>query len=243
MSGLNEDLLLSESDEPPIDAHEIVQSISSPFVKRTLPIPRKPNDLPAPTKTMSYVSDSSDDEHKPSVKKMAVSENIVKKKCGVLLSISGENSKKIEANSKNGNIEKRNMYISIDKAQLDRYDINFLKGDVRNVRKIVSGMCHSLRFWLAAKFCKSLGSTAGLKKPSIITKAKVCKLLGIDIKQFKGMQKKIKGKSFLDYAGLSPLEYHCLQRRTHARHIKKYALNLSCKTVQHVISVLDSDTD
>lgn len=215
-SGLNEDLFLSESDELPIDidASEIIHSISSPPVQWTLPIPRKPNDLPAPSK----------------VKKLATSKTVTKRK-------------RVENSKKNGTVEKRNMYIPITQAQLDRYDINFLKGDVGNVRKIVSGMCHSLRFWLTAKFCKSLERSAGGRKKGALSKAEVCKRLGIDINRFKTMERKTKGKTFLDYDRLSPLEFSCLRRRSHARYIKKYAQNLSCKTVQYVISVLPSDSD
>lgn len=215
-SGLNEDLFLSESDELPIDidASEIIHSISSPPVQWTLPIPRKPNDLRAPSK----------------VKKLATSKTVTKRK-------------RVENSKKNGTVEKRNMYIPITQAQLDRYDINFLKGDVGNVRKIVSGMCHSLRFWLTAKFCKSLERSAGGRKKGALSKAEVCKRLGIDINRFKTMERKIKGKTFLDYDRLSPLEFSYLRRRSHARYIKKYAQNLSCKTVQYVISVLPSDSD
>lgn len=103
MNVLLEDLNLSESEELSMDAHEIVQSISSPFVNRILPIPRKPNDLPGPSK-VPYISDNSHDDE-PSNKKLAISKNIVKKK----RDFSRRNSKKIDANGKKNNIEKRNI--------------------------------------------------------------------------------------------------------------------------------------
>lgn len=233
LSGLEDDLRLSESDELSIDAPEIIKSISSPPEKRILPIPRKLDYVPAP-----YVSDS-DEENEPPNKNLAASKKFggsVKKKRGsVLSSVLSENS------NKNDEIEKRNMYIRIDQAQLDRYDINFLEDSEKNVHEIVKGMCHSLRFWLAVKFCNSLGSARGLKKANVMSKAKVCKLLGIKYKSFCVLKPKIKSKTFSDFDGLSPLEYQCLQRRTHADEIREYALNLESPEVRYVISVLDSD--
>lgn len=242
-SGLEDDLSISESDEPPVDVHEVIQSILSPREKRTLPIPRKPDYVSVPYECTPYNSD--DSENQPLNKKSASSKKVggngKKKRGSVLSPVLGENSNKVDGNKvKKVEIEKRNMYIRIDQAQLDKYNVDFLTGNEKDVRKIVSGMCHSLRYWLAIKFCNLLGSTPGTKKSNVMTKAKVCRLLGIEFGSFKASHGKIRKefKSFLDHDGLSPLEYCCLDRRTHAQKIKEYALNLDCPTVQHVISAL-----
>lgn len=238
-SGLEDDLLLSESDETTFDAYEIVKSMSSTscitLKKRTLPVPRKPDYVPAPY----YFSD---DENESPNKNLAASKNFStggKKKRGSILSpVLSENSNKIDGkNTKRVKIEKRSMYIRINQTQLDGYHIGFLQGDEKIVRKTISDMCHSLRFWLAIKFCAQLSSEKGMKKLGVLTQAKVCNFLGIPYDSFNSIRRKIGSKTFTDFDGLSPLEYSCLNKRTHANKIEELASNLDDPLVQHVISV------
>lgn len=241
-SGLEDDLSLSSSDGLSLDAYDIIKPtlLSSPncrlsLRKRTLPIPRKPDYVPKP-----YQSDHSNDENEPPESNLVVSkrnDSSGKRKLNRnSTSILSENSNKIYINdTKIQKIEKRNMFIRVNQVQLDSYDINFLKRNEKNVRAEVSGMCHSLRFWLAVKFSSSLTRTKGLPKSGALTKAKICRLLGIDGNSF--FKSRVTVRDFSKFDGLSPLEFSNLKKCTHLKIIKRLALNFHSPLVQNIISV------
>lgn len=66
---------------------------------------------------------------------------------GPLLDINLESSEANSEEAKAEEFELREMFVTtITQADLDRYDFKFLDGDETEVRKIITNMCHSLRF-------------------------------------------------------------------------------------------------
>lgn len=236
---LDDDLYLSDKEESDFVEYESLLQSPHPcrliFKKKVVPIARKTDYDAGP-----HQSDGSNDENEPPNANLVASrDNVVQKQNDN--SVSHLNKKSVNINSKKTKdvqLEKRNMFIPITQVELDSYNLDFLKGDEENIRKKISGMCHSLRFWLAAKFSGSLTRTKGLAKSGTMTIVKICRLLGIDNNSFRKFFSKPENQSKVpsDFDGYSPLEFHNLKKCAHPKIIESLALNLNSSLVQNVIS-------
>lgn len=139
------------------------------------------------------------------------------------------------ANAKKWSLERRRMLIPIKPEDLNDYDIDFIMRDDEKTRAAIQDMCHSLRFWLAAKFCANLPSTRGLKKPGVLTQKAICLRLGIDPDNFKSKKSSISTQSPADFGGLSPVEYASKTRHSQIDVIRDYASNLDDPCVKSIL--------
>lgn len=132
--------------------------------------------------------------------------------------------------------ELRNVFVRILPEDLEKYPMDYLKGNKERVRREISEMCHSLRFWLAAKINGTEPGTPGAKPSGALSQAAVCRQLGISPNSFKSYKPKIKLKTSLDFDGLSPLEFDCLTKSSLFKKIKEIALNPDDPYVKNVLN-------
>lgn len=132
-------------------------------------------------------------------------------------------------------IERRPFFIPITQDELDEWDVDFLMGDEKEVRSIVKPMCHSLRYWLADKFCPP-NATVGKKKSGALSQRRICELLGIKYKAFIYSKGKHKLKTFADFNGYSPLEDSNMKRCTQYAEIMEHASNLDHPIITGMIA-------
>lgn len=241
---LVDDVFESDNESSAISVRDIIGPIllptSAPSInpkEQIAPIGRKPNYLePTPS------SRNSDAENDPpslaiAVRSHQIPNGVRTGHVGPLRSVNATPNALNVAGGSN-KFELREMFVAITQADLDRYDSSFLLREEGEIRKEVSGMCHSLRFWLGVKFCLPLVRTRGTVKPGTLTYARVCNLLGIhedSIRKFLSIEEK-RSKTFADHGGYSPFEFNSLKRCTHPKNIREWASNLNSDVVQRVLN-------
>lgn len=218
-----------DSDAPPPSLYDVVPSASFQITSLRLNLKRRVASATNKTDcaSLSLSNDHSDNENRPPNVGLANPNNVAHRP-------------DLESGSGSRNLYhdkhiKRNLYVKIGQADLDKYDLNFFDGSEDEIHEKVKDMCHSLRFWLCAKFWPALPDSQGMKKSGLLTKSQVCRFLGISFDSFKRYQPKILSKTFENFDGLSPLEYNNLRRCTHGDKIEELALNSDNPIIKSII--------
>lgn len=234
---------------PSIDTFEVIPSASdmlAPLVIRrqrlNAPIARKP-DYSAYEYNKTDESESEGDILNADLD-VSSDDGIDNKENNASVSNLRKNFTKIVVKKPESTVEKRDMFVPIQQIELDGYNFEFLLGDEKIVRCVISSMNHSLRFWLAMKFAdhldkvKEVSRSAGNKKKKngrTISKSKMCRLLGIESCSFFKYRSSNEDKNFDRYKGYSPLEFSNLAKCSHPKVIEKLALNIDSDLVQGVL--------
>lgn len=196
----------------------------------TLPIPRKPDCYPAGFSYCGHDSETDDSDELVSDK-----DNNSSSQSLFLLSKSVSDLNLIG--------QKREMFVKITQADLDGYSLEFLNCNSDYVCRTVTGMNHSLRFWLCMKLCDLIVQPSSVSKKMllhapILTKTKLCEIFGVECSSFFKYRSKFGKvcKTFSDYGGYSPLEFFSTQCRRHIGVLQNLASNFESEYVQNLLS-------
>lgn len=226
-----DDDVFDEVNTPPVLAPSSSEStMRLAFDKKTVPIARKPDYDPYPSPDVTSDCENVDPDLNSGSSKVSDTCSEKEENSGL-----GQISLESSGQKMEDKIERREMYIKICSGDLENYTSEFLHGPEEEVRAKISPMCHSMRYWLAIKFCGTMSGAVGMRKLGVLTQSRVCNLLGIPFKSFRNLKKKYASKTPDDFAGYSPLEYQNLKRCTQLGTILEYASNLDHPIIKSMI--------